>query len=456
MDRLANPVVFGCSTLDIEPHAGQIPYLLDDHPVKVLVGGRRAGKTHALALETVFHVARAVRDRKQLRQLVVAPALDQARLLFKLVANLLRSSPLGGLVEGESASPFPELRFPYDGAVFVRAAADGGKRLRGHAADRVLVDEAAFLADAVISESITPTLADCGGQLILASTPGPKGTLFHSLFNRGATGQDDRVRSFVIPSLVNPHLDAGYVVAQRETMTAAQWAAEYEGSFIDTSGSVFAWANVVACATGEEANPVEGHTYVLGWDPAAKRDRSGLVVLDTTAKPWRVVRVEDVRASDYVQQVSTVVGTARQYNNGKVVVDATGHGQVLVDLLRRDAAWVEPFVFTAQSKAVLVTALAVQFEQCGLIITPNRDLLSELQRFEARTSPTGAVTYGGSGAGFDDLVIALALAARGAGAGAVQSFASERLPPFLTSSHGWHDLPNVVAPGGLPDYWQDL
>jgi hypothetical protein len=89
-DRLRDPVVFAASTLALEPHAAQIPYLLDQaHPVKLLVGGRRSGKSFAVAVEVVFHAVRAIRERRPPRQLIVAPACDQARLLLGTVSKLL-------------------------------------------------------------------------------------------------------------------------------------------------------------------------------------------------------------------------------------------------------------------------------------------------------------------------------------------------------------------------------
>lgn len=445
MDRVENGAVFSSTVLGIEPHPAQVRYLLDQHQTKVLVGGRRSGKTTALAAEVVFHSAKALRDRKPFRQLLIAPAVDQARLLFTAVSQMLAASPLGGVVESEIQSPFSELRLPWGGLIFVRAAHENGKLLRGHSADRVVVDEAAYLLDSVIEESIGPLLADSGGQLVLASTPAAKGALFHRYFEQGQDGRDPRVRSFTMKSTDNPHVDRSYIEAQRNQISERQWIVEYLGEFSDQTDCVFRWEHLAACATGEEQSAISGHRYVVGWDPALKHDKSGLAILDSSERPWRVVRVLDLKGSDYIEQVRQVAELAKMYNGAKVIVDETAHGQVLVELLRRTGVWVEGLTFTNTSKAELVTRLAVMIERHELIFPANKCLVRELRYYEARTSSTGRVRYGAPEGGktSDDLVTAIALAVRGAGGGPrPMSLAEAGLPPFLTSSG------SLPMPGG--------
>jgi hypothetical protein len=453
VNRLDNALVFAVSTLGVTPHAGQADYLLDQHAVKVLVGGRRAGKTFALAVEIIFRMVLAIAARRALRQLIVAPGVDQAKLLLATVGRLLAASPLGGLVESEVASPFPELRLAHGGLIFVRAAAERGRLLRGHSADRVIVDEAAYLPDEVITEAILPTLADTGGQLVLASTPTSRGSLFHRLFEQGQA-PDPRVRSFRLQSAENPHIDQGFVAAQRAGVTARQWATEYEGAFAETEGSLFRWDHVVACADATEGPPEPGASYAIGWDPAARRDASAVVVVDLTARPPRVVHVEDVRGGDYVGQVSRVASLARLYHGARVVIDATGHGAVLADMLRREGTWTKAFTFTARSKASLLTRLAVLLEHRRLRIPSNRrDLLDEMRNYEITTSATGSQTFGvPERAGHDDLVTALALAVEGLTTDGTLAREPD-LPPFLPPLGRLPVGSALMGSDGLPDEW---
>jgi phage terminase large subunit-like protein len=98
--RIENPVVFSATVVGVEPHVEQVKYLLGSKRTKILVGGRRSGKTTALALEIVYSAVRAIHEGRPFDQLLVAPSVDQARLLFNAVSKLLRSSPLGALIQG--------------------------------------------------------------------------------------------------------------------------------------------------------------------------------------------------------------------------------------------------------------------------------------------------------------------------------------------------------------------
>src|SRR5271157_353765 len=457
MNRLENAAVFAVSALGIEPHEAQLDYLLDDSPTKVLVGGRRSGKTTVVALEEIHKAIIAIHENRPFHQLIAAPSVDQARLLFSAIAKLLLASPLGGVVESQVASPFPELRLSRGGRIFLRAAHDGGRLLRGHSAHRVICDEAAYLEDNVIEESIGPILADTGGQLVLASSPAGKGSLFWRLWDKGKVGADERVRSFTMKSVDNPHVDRAYIEAQKAELTEAQFAAEYLGEFVDIQGAVFKWDQIRACLIGaDEAAPTDVPRFSIGWDPARVRDRSGVAVLDVTKKPWRVVEIADLRSFDYIEQVHRVAELARHYGRAKVSVDITSES-ALLELLKQEGIWCEGVRFSAEKKAEMIVALQILFERRELALLPQQvELIQELRLYEAAVSKTGHVRYGAPEGSktHDDLVTAVALAVRGAG-GAVQSnrFADLGLPAFISTSSSLTFAGLVSAPGELPDDW---
>jgi hypothetical protein len=190
-----SPLVFAERVLAIRPHAGQVAFLVDDHPVRVVVGGRRAGQSLCLAVDMAWQLVRQRVQEQPHRVLITAPVMDQAKVLLGYVARLLREAAVGGLVDREVESPYPEIRLGRDVAVLVRAASEGGKHLRGHGVHAIVVDEAGFLAEQVIEEAITPMLADYGGRLTLSSTPTVRGGLLHRLFERGLGADARRLRN---------------------------------------------------------------------------------------------------------------------------------------------------------------------------------------------------------------------------------------------------------------------
>lgn len=308
-----------------------------------------------------------------------------------------------------------------------------------------------------MEEAITPILADTGGQLVLASSPAGKGSLFWRYSDKGKDGTDARVRSFTMKSTDNPHVDKNYIESQRNELTEDQFRAEYLGEFVDRGGAVFKWDQIRGCIDGAEEHETSGtRRFSVGWDPARVRDRSGVAVIDVTRKPWRVVEVVDLRALTYIDQVGRVAEIARHYERAKVSVDVTNES-TLLELLKREGTWCDGVRFTAEKKAAMIVGLQILFERKELVLLPqHRDLLQELRFYEARVSSTGHVRYGAPEGSkiHDDLVTAVALAVRGAG-GVVQgsTLAEVGLPAFITSSSPMSFRAIVSSPGDLPDEW---
>ena len=87
----------------------------------------------------------------------------------------------------------------------------------------------------------------------------------------------------------------------------------------------------------------------------------------------------------------------------------------MVEQLQRATMPVRPFVTTAASKAVIIDALALAFEQMTLRIIPDPVLVGELQSYEATRLPSGLSRYSAPAGMHDDTVMALALAWHAAG-----------------------------------------
>ncbi len=307
----------------------------------------------------------------------------------------------------------------------------------------------------VFLEILMPLLADCAGALVLASTPtGGIGSALHRYFERGKDGTDPRIRSFHMRSLDNPFLNAEYVRAQRAELTEQQWRIEWEGEWGDAQNAFFKWDDVMRCAQ-IEAGANLGTRHMIGYDPAKLRDGSGVAVLDHSTMPRRVVRVLDLGGRDYGVQIDQVAQLSREYGNARVIVDATGGGNVIVDLLRAAGVPVDGVTWTANRKVAMLTALAAAVERHELLIPHDAALLRELRWFEVKRGPSGSVRCEAAAGQKDDLICAVALALSGCGGVVNQdSFASLGLPPFLTSSSSPPSWGAILSrPGDLPDDW---
>jgi hypothetical protein len=449
-------------------------YVLSNKPKKVLVGGRRSGKTTVVSGEIAEKEVTSILTGTPLEQLIVAPAMDQAILLFQRVAGYFEKRhdgterPLGKFLVSKRMSPFPELRFLNGGVIRVRSTSEGGKHLRAHAAGRIIVEEAAYVPDDIVNLVLAPMLADTGGQMVLLCTPGAKGALFHKLFVAGQNPNHPTTESFHLSSEDNVHLDLGYVREQKEVLTELEYEIEWKGNFADEVDSVFKWDHIRKCAVGEEAPVHPAHRYSIGWDPALKRDRSVVWITDCSQLPWRAVQIVDLKGMGYEDQAEAVATYYRAFNGAKVTIDQTGIGDALAQMLRTRGVWVEGFTFNRTKKADLITALCLMIEKQKLIIPASRkDVIDEFRFYRMTMSASGA-TYGpaiedkkGTKKDHinDDCVTAAALSVKGAGPLPMLHPETVSLAQYLTAKEARIHDPEpmrgtIVSPeGALPDEW---
>jgi hypothetical protein len=197
--------------------------------------------------------------------------------------------------------------------------------------------------------------------------------------------------------------------------------------------------------------------YYIGLDLGQKGDFTAIVVVeeweeavggvDRVTYELKRVRRLDVRHlervplgtpyPEVVERVCDLVRSPELKGKCVLVVDATGVGGPVVDLLRRAPleAWLTPVTITGgeqQSsgrdgwrvpKRDLVTAVQVALERGELRLPAGmamgRELVEELMDMRVKISASGHDAYGARGGRHDDLVLALGLACWRAGFGTV-------------------------------------
>lgn len=376
----------------------------------VLVTGRRWGKDEAEAVRTLF---RAVFSPGS-QQLFASVTLDQARIPWDRCVEFVYSQPLlEALLKKEPKnSPFPLIEFRHGSTITARSTSREGVYIRGHKYHRVVVTEAEYVSERTITEAIRFTLADYGGQLVMQSTPRSRRGLVYREFQRAQSG-DPTVYAQSGSTFENPHVDHDYIRSLRSQMTAAGWQREVEGIHADDDAAVFGWEHIQAAYeaatwTLPEA-PAKGKRYVAGWDLAKAEDWSVGIVLDATARPYRVVSFERFQRVPWPAVAERIRATHNRYDCHASLIDATGVGAAVLDEVR-DVA--QGYVFTGRSKTDLLTNLQVALEKREIIFPFERQLVDELQGYEWEDKDI--VT---------DCVMSLALAAWAAGPRGTVEFA---------------------------------
>lgn len=389
------------------PHAGQRAYLDSNARFRVLACGRRWGKTDATAAD----MARRVFLSRRSRQIAIAPTLAQARIVFERMKWMLTAV---GVAYTAVQTPHPTIRVHEGGKrtgaivhVFDARSGHEAHNLRGDGADHILLDEAAFVPEELITEVAMPMLAANDGRMTLISTPRGR-NFFYRLFRMGERGENG-FWSRRSPSSENPRVSAEYLALQREILSERSFRTEYEAEFLDATTTVFAYE---ALERAMSARRVDVGEVVVGVDWARCEDFTAAVAVRGLRSRCEVVDAARWSGLGWAAMVSRVTEFATRHAAHRILCDATGVGDPVTEQLRSECPGlgVEGFVFTQSSKADIIELLAWGFERGTIRLLPDPDLVRELEHFEGKGTARGRVVYGAVGGYHDDLVCALALA----------------------------------------------
>ena len=425
------------------PHKTQRLWLLDDSKVKVAACGRRWGKTEAQAIDAAAYAI----CNPGSRQMIVSPTYDQSKLIFNTVDRLLSSCPETRPAVKVRRTPYPRLNLRKS-LIMARTADEDGRNLRGHNADRVIVDEAAYVRDAVIEEVIAPMLADRDGQLIMISTPFGRNHFYRAFVNgqkessewresdsntQHLTPDTRRTASFRFPSWENPHISREYIDGQREALTPRQFSVEYEAQFLDDQNSVFTWADIEAAVAahpakiGTDPSEAGGLSYfsrsdtywrTAGVDWARYSDYTVVAVLENGASVQTVVAIDRFNQMNWQNQVTRVADFLQKHRVNSVTLDQVSIGDALLELLQAEV-WdrrgmnidLHGLKFTNSSKREVIDNLVAKLAHRQLAIPDDQQLIKELQFYEYEVTEAGNLRLNAKTGYRDDMVIALALAA---------------------------------------------
>jgi hypothetical protein len=207
----------------MEPDLWQQKVLRSTAPRQHLNCSRQVGKstvTAILALHRALYVPESV-------VLIVSPTDRQSGELYLKIAGFYRA--LGKPVDAAQEN-MRSLVLENGSRILSLPASDSG--IRGFTAALVVIDEAAFVPDALY-QAISPMVAVSGGRLVAMSTPaGRRGWWYEASSGPGW----ERVR---IPARECPRIPAAFLEEERERLGPSVYAAEYECAFVDATGAAF-------------------------------------------------------------------------------------------------------------------------------------------------------------------------------------------------------------------------
>jgi phage terminase large subunit-like protein len=367
--------------------------------IKILACGRRWGKTVTGGVVTLNVL------RQHGRAAWIVPAYKNGRSLWRYAASVCAPLAQAGYM---SISKSERVITTFAGGFFGIYSAENIDSIRSEAFNLVVGDEAARIGEEGWQDAVRPTLADADGDEILISTPKGKNWFYYE-FMRGQS-QSDGYMSWTAPSNTNPmpQIKHAYDLA-RTRVPERTFKQEWNAEFVD-DGVIF--RNIEKLAVLKPQEPQEGHEYIIGVDWGRTNDATVFCVMDIAEK--KQVYLDRMTNTDYASQRLRLKSLVQRYNNASVLAELNSMGAPNVEALQGMDIQVTGFNTTNASKAEIIQALELAFENEDISILDDTVQKVELMAYEAIRSSTGLIRYGAPEGMHDDTVIALALAWSGA------------------------------------------
>lgn len=380
-----------------------------DARFKVICAGRRSGKS--------LYVVRDAKDGlvtdlvlPNQRVWVVAPNYDLTQRIWDDLYNLAISKfkPLIQRIHNTKGNYKIETKF--DTTIEAKSAEESEK-LVGVGLTKLIIDEAALLAQKAWTQSLRPTLIDHAGKAIFISTPKGK-NWFWELYQKGQVKEEigsDVWRSWRFTSFENGYLNRQELDNIVKDMPEFEYRQEILAEFEETAEQVF--RNFRECAVGSLKEPIKQHRYEIGIDLGRKHSYSAITVIDAITYPFEIVYHDRFRRIDWDLQKLRIQKAWEKYPCLRLRIDATSvGGDVMVNDLEDMGMWIDPYIFTEKSKKELINKCAIFVEDNRVIYPPIKELLEEMETYGRRISESGKIIYRPLGNNLDDCVDSLALA----------------------------------------------
>ena len=358
---LEDPVYFAQRFLEVELHPGQKLWLTRSTAREnVLVTGNRWGKSFASAVKLIWNAVYRIRSLDydscgRYRAVVASITQNQANLVFDQAIRLVRQSAiLGPLMTDLIWTPYPKMTLGNGATIEARSTQNRGEHLLGNDYDLFIFDEVAFetAPEYVVEEVILMRLADREGRLDLVSTPNGKNWFYR---RAREVSQGERPGYFQSgDSRDNPFVSREYLDERVKYFSESRLKQNIMGEFVDAGGEILKgeYVDAALARASERHGGESGSLFISGWDLARKRTATVGITVEVCGERVRVVALERFRQFDWMVILEKIRQRQERFP-GRLVIDATGLGDVVVEQLRDYHP--EAVIFTPAVKAELLT-----------------------------------------------------------------------------------------------------
>ena len=353
-----------------------------------LVAPRGSGKTLAAINFSLFWAL----QKKNQRVGWCSPTFSQAK---SVLDQIVSAAP--DLVESSNRQE-AVITF-VNGSTIKFLSSDSADNIRGFRFSHLILDEASYIKESVISTILLPTLNPNGKKCLLVSTPAGRNHFFSWYMKEDVVSH--RITLEECPYISQTLLDEA-----KKSLPEDIYAQEYLAEFRDAANDVFKSIHKVAYV-GEYR---EGGDIYIGVDTGLSDDAS---VLTCVSPIGRVMKIVTLRNTDISTVATRFTEELRGYNvvGGNIEINGVGRG--VYDLMRDKFRRVKGFTTNQNNKTEMVRKLIHDIETMTIEL-PSEDLCPDLHKefatYTYKLSPTGKLSFGHMNGAKDDHVDSLLLA----------------------------------------------
>jgi len=393
---IRDPVLFARTVLGFEPYEYQAEFLDAVKTVKrgVLCWGRQTGKTTVVATAAIWFAFTHPRiGISPTTVLIVSKALRQSIIMFRTINNMIHGNPL--LARSITHETRTTIELSNGAMIVVLPCGHDGSPMRGYTAHLLIIDEAAFVKESIITEVCMPMLSTTNGTLLMLSTPYGKRHIFYTSFMNPKFWQ----RKYA--SSICPRITKEFLEEQKIELGNTKFKQEYGAEFVDDSSS---WLpqDLIRDVTEDYhlvpeqavvAGLVEtGHKYMhhVGVDFAKKQDHS--VIYVWRVEKWadgqeklRTIHIKEFPICDpeeskvhYKQVLSYLKLVVAAFEVASLVYDQTGVGEALGEDVVEIYKPAKGVVLSDAKKKDVMTFFRLRMEQKRFLVPFDKRLMDQM------------------------------------------------------------------------------
>ena len=290
-----------------------------------------------------------------------------------------------------------------NGSILQLVGADNIDRIVGTNPVGVVFSEYSLMKPEVWN-LISPILAENGGFAVFIFTPRGQNHAYELL---KAAERNPKWHVEVLPVSKTLAVREEDLLEQQMTMTKALYNQEYECDFTENASAVFKDVR-------KHTYPMQDYVfndagmYQIGVDLAKANDFTVITPFDLTK--FIVAPQDSFNQIDYTLQKAKIQAAFYRHNKARIVMDATGVGQPIVDDLINSGLSIEPFIFTFNSRNEILVNLQILLEQDRIKIPDDPELIAQLEAAVWDLTPQGRSRVTVPDDRNDDRMMSLALA----------------------------------------------